>query len=386
MSVRKLTRRVMVGDVPVGGGAPVSVQSMTNTPTEDAEATLEQVRRLYRAGCQIVRVAVPALKGAAREALKESLRRIAEESPIPVVADVHFDHRLALLALEAGVHGLRINPGNIGGEERVREVARAAARRKVPIRVGVNAGSLPRDVLARHGKPTPEALVESALREIEVLERCGFYDIKVSVKASSVPVTISAYRMLSEAVDYPLHLGVSEAGPPWSGTVRSAVGIGALLAEGIGDTIRVSLAGDPVEEVRVGLAILKALELVRSGPDIVACPTCARCRIDVAGMAGELERRLRDMRAPLRIAVMGCSVNGPGEAREADLGIAGGRERGLLFRGGRPVGWYPKEELLEVLLREAWKMAGEREVGEVRPSEAEDRTEEREREQGEEGS
>lgn len=358
MSVRKLTRRVMIGNVPVGGGAPVSVQSMTNTPTQDAEATLGQILRLHEAGCQIVRVAVPSLK-VGDGLLRESLRRIVEGSPIPVVADVHFDHRLALLALEAGVHGLRINPGNIGGEEKVREVAVAARRKGVPIRVGVNAGSLPRDVLARHGRPTAEALVESALREIEVLESCGFYDIKVSVKASSVPLTVSAYRMLSEAVDYPLHLGVSEAGPPWTGTIRSAVGIGALLAEGIGDTIRVSLAGDPVEEVRVGLAILKALELVKRGPDIVACPTCARCRLDVAGMAAELEMRLRDVRAPLRIAVMGCSVNGPGEAREADLGIAGGRERGLLFRKGKPVRWYPKDEILEVLLREARRMAEE---------------------------
>lgn len=358
MSVRKLTRRVMIGDVPVGGGAPVSVQSMTNTPTQDAEATLGQIQRLHEAGCQIVRVAVPALRGVEAK-LRDSLRRIVEGSPIPVVADVHFDHRLALLALEAGVHGLRINPGNIGGEEKVREVALAAMRKGVPIRVGVNAGSLPRDILARHGHPTAEALVESALREIEILESCGFYDIKVSVKASSVPLTVSAYRMLSEAVDYPLHLGVSEAGPPWTGTIRSAVGIGALLAEGIGDTIRVSLAGDPVEEVRVGLAILKALELVRRGPDIVACPTCARCRLDVAALAAELERRLRDLRAPLRIAVMGCSVNGPGEAREADLGVAGGRERGLLFRKGEPVGWYPKDELLEVLLREALRMAEE---------------------------
>nr|WP_303646003.1 flavodoxin-dependent (E)-4-hydroxy-3-methylbut-2-enyl-diphosphate synthase [Candidatus Solincola tengchongensis] len=353
-----MTRRVMIGDVPVGGGAPVSVQSMTNTPTQDAEATLGQIQRLHEAGCQIVRVAVPALRGVEAK-LRDSLRRIVEGSPIPVVADVHFDHRLALLALEAGVHGLRINPGNIGGEEKVREVALAAMRKGVPIRVGVNAGSLPRDILARHGHPTAEALVESALREIEILESCGFYDIKVSVKASSVPLTVSAYRMLSEAVDYPLHLGVSEAGPPWTGTIRSAVGIGALLAEGIGDTIRVSLAGDPVEEVRVGLAILKALELVRRGPDIVACPTCARCRLDVAALATELERRLRDLRAPLRIAVMGCSVNGPGEAREADLGVAGGRERGLLFRKGEPVGWYPKDELLEVLLREALRMAEE---------------------------
>ncbi len=359
MSVRKLTRRVMVGGVPVGGGAPISVQSMTNTPTEDAEATLRQINLLHWAGCQIVRVALPNLKGERRQKLMSSLRRIVEESPLPVVADVHFDYRLALQAMEAGVHGLRINPGNIGGEERVASVARAAGRRGIPIRVGVNAGSLPREVLARHGHPTAEALVETALEEIAVLERQGFYDIKVSVKASSVPVTVQAYRMLSEAVDYPLHLGVSEAGPPWTGTIRSAVGIGALLAEGIGDTIRVSLAGDPVEEVRVGLAILRALELVKRGPEIVACPTCARCRIDVAGIATELERRLQSMEAPLRIAVMGCAVNGPGEAREADVGIAGGRERGLLFRHGKPVGWYPKEELLNVLLREVERISGE---------------------------
>lgn len=361
MSVRKITRRVMIGDVPVGGGAPVCVQSMTNTPTEDAAATLQQIKRLHEAGCQIVRVAVPNLKGERRQRLLRSLREIVESSPMPVVADVHFDHRLALLALEAGVHGLRINPGNIGGEDKVRAVAEAAGEKGVPIRVGVNAGSLPREILARYGHPTAEALVETALKEIEVLERHGFYDIKVSVKASSVPLTVQAYRMLSREVDYPLHLGVSEAGPPWTGTIRSAVGIGTLLAEGIGDTIRVSLAGDPVEEVRVGLAILKALELVRRGPDIVACPTCARCRIDVAAIAAELERKLERLRVPLRIAVMGCAVNGPGEAREADLGIAGGRDRGLLFRRGKPVGWYPKEELLAVLLREVERMEKEME-------------------------
>jgi len=361
MTVRKMTRRVMIGDVPVGGGAPVSVQSMTNTPTEDVVATLRQIGQLQEAGCQIVRVAVT---GAGRSGMRralQSLREIVEGSPLPVVADVHFDHRLALVALEAGVHGLRINPGNIGGEEKVGEVALAARAAGVPIRVGVNAGSLPRHILAKHGHPTPRALVESALEEISILEKYGFYDIKVSVKASSVPQTIEAYRLLSRAVDYPLHLGVSEAGPPWTGTVKSAVGIGTLLAEGIGDTIRVSLAGDPVEEVRAGLAILRVLEMAEGGADIVACPTCARCRIDVAAIAGELERRLADLRPRLRIAVMGCSVNGPGEAREADVGIAGGRERGLLFRRGEPVGWFPKEELLAVLLREVERMAGERE-------------------------
>ena len=360
MTVRKLTRRVMIGEVPVGGGAPVSVQSMTNTPTEDAAATLEQIRRLAEAGCHIARVAVPNLKkDHLLQRTLRALREIVEGSPIPVVADIHFDHSLALVALEAGVHGLRINPGNIGGEEEVRAVAEVAGERGVPIRVGVNAGSLRRDILARYGHPTAEAMVESAMEEIKVLEKCGFYDIKVSVKASSVPVTIAAYRLLSQAVDYPLHVGVSEAGPPWTGTVRSAVGIGALLAEGIGDTIRVSLAGDPVEEVRAGQAILKALELSRRGPDIVACPTCARARIDVAGIASELEGRLAHVRAPLRIAVMGCAVNGPGEAREADLGVAGGRERGLLFRRGEQVGWYPKKDLLGVLLAEVERMAAE---------------------------
>jgi (E)-4-hydroxy-3-methylbut-2-enyl-diphosphate synthase len=360
MSVRKLTRRVMIGDVPIGGGAPLSVQSMTNTPTEDAAATLEQISRMAEAGCSIARVAVPNLrKDHLLQRTLRALKEIVAASPIPVVADIHFDHSLALVALEAGVHGLRINPGNIGGEDKVREVAEAAKQRGVPIRVGVNAGSLRRDILERHGHPTAQALVESALEEIEVLEKHGFYDIKVSVKSSSVPLTIAAYRLLSEAVDYPLHVGVSEAGTPWTGTVRSAVGIGALLAEGIGDTIRVSLAGDPVEEVRAGLAILKALELSRRGPDIVACPTCARTRIDVAAIATELEQRLADVKAPLRIAVMGCAVNGPGEARESDLGVAGGKNRGLLFRRGQPAGWYPKEDLLQVLLEEVKKMASE---------------------------
>jgi (E)-4-hydroxy-3-methylbut-2-enyl-diphosphate synthase len=286
-----------------------------------------------------------------------ALSTIVAGSPLPVVADIHFDHSLALVALEAGVQGLRINPGNIGGKEKVGEVAEVAKQRGVPIRVGVNAGSLRRDILERHGHPTAEAMVESALEEIKVLEMHDFYDIKVSVKASSVPLTVAAYRLLSEAVDYPLHVGVSEAGPLWSGTIRSAVGIGALLAEGIGDTIRVSLAGDPVEEVRAGLAILKVLELSRRGPDIVACPTCARSRIDVAAIATELEQRLAHVKAPLRIAVMGCAVNGPGEAREADLGVAGGKNRGLLFRAGQPAGWYAKEDILKVLMEEVEKMA-----------------------------
>ncbi len=350
---RRKSKGLVLGWVPVGGGAPITVQSMTNTPTVDVEATLRQVERMFAAGCDIVRVALPDLESC------RALKKIVRASPIPVVADVHFDHRIALAAIRAGAHGLRINPGNIGEERKVREVARAARETGVPVRVGANAGSLPRDLLERYGGPTPQALAESALREVAILEREGFDLIKVSVKASSVTATIEANRIIADKVEYPLHLGVSEAGPVWSGTIKSAVGIGALLAQGIGDTIRVSLAGDPVEEVRVGRAILRSLGLLEEGPDIVACPTCARARIDVAALAEELERRLRDSRVTLRIAVMGCSVNGPGEAREADIGIAGGRTRGLLFRKGEPVAWYPKEELLEVLLREVERMAGE---------------------------
>lgn len=343
----------MLGWIPVGGDAPITVQSMTNTPTEDVSATLRQIERMHTAGCDIVRVALPDLDSC------EALRKIVKASPVPVVADVHFDHRIALEALKAGAHGLRINPGNIGDDRKVREVARAAREAGVPVRVGANAGSLPRDLLERYGSPTPEALVESALREVAMLEREGFDLIKISVKASTVTATIEANRIIADKVDYPLHLGISEAGPVWSGTIKSAVGIGALLAQGIGDTIRVSLAGDPVEEVRVGRAILRSLGLSEVGPDIVACPTCARARIDVAALAEELERRLKDSRVSLRIAVMGCSVNGPGEAREADIGIAGGKTRGLLFRGGEPVGWFPKEELLEVLLREVERVSRE---------------------------
>ncbi len=348
---RRKSRKLTLGWIPVGGDAPVSVQSMTNTLTWDVRATLRQIEELHAVGCDIVRVALPDLDSC------RALKEIVKASPVPVVADVHFDHRIALEAIRSGAHGLRINPGNIGDERKVREIARAAREMGVPVRVGANAGSLPRDVLKTYGGPTPQALVESALREVSVLEREGFDLIEISVKSSSVPVTIEANLMIAEKVDYPLHLGVSEAGPIWSGTIKSAVGIGALLAQGIGDTIRVSLAGDPVEEVRVGRAILRSLGLSSQGPDIVACPTCARARIDVAALAEELEKRLRDHRLGLRIAVMGCSVNGPGEAREADLGIAGGKTRGLLFRKGSPVAWYPKDRLLDVLLEEVAKVS-----------------------------
>lgn len=358
MKERKKTRRVMIGAVPVGGGAPVSVQSMTKVPTRDPRAVLEQIGDLHRAGCDIVRVAVPDGESA------KALGLIVGKSPLPIVADIHFDHRLALASLEAGVHGLRINPGNIGNERKVAEVAAAARERGVPIRVGVNAGSLERSLLERYGEPTAEALVESALREISVLEKNGFYDIKVSVKSSSVSLTVEAYRLLAEKVDYPLHVGISEAGPPWTGTIRSAVGIGILLEEGIGDTVRVSLSGDPVEEVRVGRAILKVLGISSTGVDVVACPTCARTRLDVTAVAGELEERLAHVRAPLRVAVMGCSVNGPGEAREADVGVAGGKERAQLFVRGRRVAWIAKEEVVERVVRETQKLELEWREGE----------------------
>lgn len=349
---RKQTRQVMVGSVAVGGGAPVSVQSMTNVSTSDVPAVLAQVKRLEEAGCDIVRLAVPDREAADR--LPAILRAVS----LPVVADIHFDHRLALAAVEAGVQGLRINPGNIGGEARVREVARAAAAAAIPVRVGVNAGSLSREVLERYGGPTPEALVESALAEAGLLEKHGCESIKISVKASTVALTVDAYRLLSRRTDHPLHVGVSEAGPRFSGAVKSALGIGILLSEGIGDTLRVSLSADPVEEVRLGRSILYHLGLGPPVLEIISCPTCARACIDVIELSDALERRLSGLNLPLKVAVMGCAVNGPGEAREADLGVAGGRTRGLLFRAGEPVGWYPKEELLEVLLAEIESVRG----------------------------
>lgn len=347
---RRKTRRVQVGTVAVGGGARLSVQSMTNTDTRDTAATLAQIDRLRAAGCDIVRVAVPDDEAA------QALPVLLAGAGLPLIADIHFDHRLALASVKAGVDGLRINPGNIGDESRVREVAAAVVAAGIPIRVGVNAGSLSREILAKHGGPTAEALVESALREVEWLEKYGCEAIKISVKASSVTTTVDAYRLLSLETDYPLHVGVSEAGPRWSGTVKSALGIGILLSEGIGDTIRVSLSADPVEEVRLGRSILSNLGLAPAETEIISCPTCARTCIDVVELSNVLEGRLADLRRPLKVAVMGCAVNGPGEAREADIGIAGGRTRGLLFRAGEPVGWYPKQKLLQVLLDEIGKL------------------------------
>ncbi len=353
---RRKSRRIMLGGVPIGGGAPISVQSMTTTRTADVDATLQQIAALVAAGVDIVRVAVPHWEDA------EALRAIAAKSTVPIVADIHFQWKYAMAALEAGVHGLRINPGNIKYQDKVRLIAREAKARGVPIRIGVNAGSLEKDLLARYGSPTPEALVESALREARILEDEGFTDIKISVKHSNPRLMIEAYRQLAEACDYPLHLGVTEAGPMPAGAVKSAVGIGTLLAEGIGDTIRVSLTDDPVEEVKVGTWILQSLGLRERGLDLVACPSCGRAEVNVL----ELTRRVNEaieregFEVPLRVAVMGCVVNGPGEAREADVGIAAGNGLGFIVRRGQVVAKVREEELVDALLVEARKVAAEK--------------------------
>ncbi len=347
------TRRIMVGTVPVGGGAPVSVQSMCSTDTRDVAATRAQIERLSEAGCEIVRCAVPDREAA------EALREIRRGCPIPLVADIHFDYKLALLALESGVDALRLNPGNIGARWKVEEVVRACAERRVPIRIGVNGGSLEKELLARHGHASAAAMVESALGHIRILEDLGYQEIKVSLKASHVRRTVEAYRLLAAQVTYPLHIGITEAGTVWSGTIKSAVGLGTLLFDGIGDTLRVSLTGDPVAEVRVGWEILRALELRERGPVLVSCPTCGRCQIDLIPIAEEVERRLRDLPKKIVVAVMGCVVNGPGEAREADVGIAGGRGEGLLFRRGEVVRKVPQDQLADALVAEAWSLVEE---------------------------
>lgn len=348
---RKKTKRIMLGDVPIGGGAPVTVQSMTNTDTGDAAATLAQIGELEKAGCQIIRVAVPDARAA------EALPAIIAGTAMPVVADLHFDWRLAFLVLEQGIHGIRINPGTIAKKERVREIAREAASRGVAVRVGVNAGSLERRKQSKGTRAEAPALAESALEGAALMESAGVENIKISVKASDVPRTIEAYRIVSENTDWPLHVGVTESGTLWSGTVKSCVGIGALLAEGIGDTIRVSLTASPVEEVRVGRKILGSLALAVTGPEVISCPTCARTEIDVIGLALKVERALEHVRAPFTVAVMGCTVNGPGEAREADIGLAGGREGGMLFVKGEMVRKVRPDEMLDVLLAEVMKMA-----------------------------
>ena len=338
-----MTRQIFVGGVPVGGGAPVTIQSMTNTPTDDVTATVAQIRRLETAGCQIIRVAVPDMAAA------KAVGAIKAQIHIPLVVDIHFDYKLALACVEAGCDAVRINPGNIGGADRVKAVAEACKAKRIPIRIGVNGGSLEKPLLAKYGGVTPEALVESAFGHIALLEQYDFHDICVSLKSSSVPVTMAAYRLMSEQSDYPLHLGVTETGTIRMGTLKSAIGIGGLLALGIGDTMRVSLSADPVEEVLAARDILKAAGLRREGADLISCPTCGRTRIDLIALANEVEERLKAVDKPITVAVMGCVVNGPGEAAAADVGIAGGNGEGLLFRKGEIVKKVPQNQLVDEL-------------------------------------
>lgn len=345
-----MTRRIPVGAVPVGGGAAVSIQSMCNTPTEDVNATVRQIQRLEQAGCEIVRVAVPTEEAA------RAIPSINAAIHIPLVADIHFDYRLALLCVDGGVDKIRINPGNIGSKDRVRAVADACRERGIPIRVGVNGGSLEKDILRKYGGVTAEALAESALGHVRLLEDCGFGDICISVKCSHVPVNMAAYELLHEKVDYPLHLGVTEAGTPEMGVLKSAIGIGGLLCRGIGDTLRVSLTADPVEEVVAAKRILQACGLRRTGPDLIACPTCGRTKYDMLPIAREVERRLKNCDKPITVAVMGCVVNGPGEATAADVGIAGGKGEGLLFAKGKVLRKVPEDQLVDALFEEIDKL------------------------------
>lgn len=340
-----MKRQISVGGIAIGGGAPISVQSMTNTDTHDAAATLSQIRRLADAGCDIVRVTVP------DETAAIALKTICASSPIPVVADIHFDYKLALAAIDAGVAKVRINPGNIGKKENVHAVAEAAKRHGVPIRIGVNAGSLEKDL----SEPTPENMVESARRHVRLLEDCGFYDIALSLKSSDVKTTVEAYRLADRTFNYPLHVGVTEAGTAYGGLIRSAAGIGALLMDGIGDTIRVSLTADPAEEVRAGIELLKTLGL-RGGARLISCPTCGRTKIDLIPIADEVQRRLSGVKKNITVAVMGCAVNGPGEARGADIGIAGGDGEALLFKKGVPVRKVREADIVDELFREIEKL------------------------------
>ena len=347
---RKKTRVIDIGGVKIGGDNPIAIQSMCNTDTRDAASTIKQINSLETAGCEIARVAVPDEEAA--EALKEIVRKIN----IPLVADIHFDYRLALAAIDAGVDKLRINPGNIGSEDRVKAVVDKAKERKIPIRIGVNSGSLEKSILEKYGRVTSEGLVESALKHTAILEKYDFYDTVISIKASSVPKSLDTYTLLSEKVDYPLHVGITEAGTVYSGTIKSAVGIGAILSRGIGDTIRVSLTGDPVEEVRAAKEILKSMELRRFGVEFVSCPTCGRTSVDLIKIAGLVEERCKNVQKNIKVAVMGCAVNGPGEAREADIGIAGGKKSGLIFKKGQILRSVPEDRLVDELMKEIDKL------------------------------
>jgi len=345
----KETRSIQVGSVLMGGGNPVSVQSMTNTDTRNVQATIDQIKRIEEMGCEIVRVAVPDLKAA------KAVGLIKRGISIPLVADIHFNHKLALEVIRQGVDKVRINPGNIGGEEKVRSVVAACQERGVPIRIGVNAGSIEKDLLHKYG-PVPEAAVESCLRHVLILEKLNFHNIALSIKFSDVPQMVEAYRMLAEKTSYPLHLGVTHAGTPFMGGIKNAIGIGILLHEGIGATLRVSLTGPPEEEIRVGLAILKACGLRKGGLDLVSCPTCGRTEIDLVGLANKVEIALAKINKPIKVAVMGCAVNGPGEAREADIGVAGGRGRGVIFAKGKIIRTVKEEDILPALLEEIDKL------------------------------
>lgn len=354
MISRRKTRQIMVGDVAIGGDAPIAVQSMTNTDTRNVEATTAQILGLEEAGCEIIRVAVVDSEAAA--AISAIRKRIA----IPLIADIHFDHRLAIAAMQNGADAIRINPGNIGGPQKLAKVIAVAKDHGVSVRVGVNSGSLEKDILKKYGHPTPSALVESALRNVELLEKQGFYDLKISLKSSSPLDTVAAYRELAGKCDYPLHLGVTEAGGLIAGTVKSSVALGILLYEGIGDTFRISLTRDPVEEIRVGYELLRALNIRQRGPELVSCPTCGRCEINLFGLAEEVERHVQTMTKPLKVAVMGCVVNGPGEAREADIGVAGGKGLGIIFKKGKLLRKVPEKDLLQVFLAELDAMAADK--------------------------
>jgi len=348
-SERKKTKKIRVGDTFIGGDYPITVQSMTNTDTRDAASTVDQIKRFEEAGCSIVRVAVPDIQAA------EAIKYIKKSISIPLVADIHFDYRLAIESMKNGVDKIRLNPGNIGDQDRIKSVVEVAKQRQIPIRIGVNSGSLEKDVMAKFGV-TPTAMVESALQHARILEKLDFYDIVFSLKASSVSMTISAYRKMAQKSDYPLHIGVTEAGTVYRGTIKSAVGIGCLLAEGIGDTIRVSLTGDPVEEIKAGNEILKSLGLKKGGVDFVSCPTCGRCQIDLISMANKIEEKLLNVDKDIKVAVMGCAVNGPGEAKEADIGLAGGKGEVLLFKKGEIIRKIPQERAVEEFLEEIYKL------------------------------
>ena len=359
---RRKTRKVRVGRLMVGGEAAITVQSMTKTDTRDVEATLAEVHKMEEAGCEIIRLAVPDVEAA------KALAEIRRRTDAVLVADIHFQYKLALMALDAGIHKLRINPGNIGDAEKVRQVVRKAQECKVPIRIGVNAGSLERRLIEKYGYPTPEAMVESAQYHIGLLEDLGFRDTIISLKSSNVKLTVAAYRLLATRCDYPFHLGITEAGTQHSGTIKSSIGLGMLLAEGIGDTIRVSLATDPVEEVRVGYEILKALELRSRGPVVIACPTCGRLEVDLFKIAGEIEQATAHIRYPVSLAVMGCAVNGPGEAREADLGVACGRGNGVIYREGKAVRRVSEADIVPELVNEIERYVAEKEDTAVAPA------------------